>query len=97
MSASSGQDDAHAAAKSHRIKLDRKTRLIDSHGQALANGFKAVAGLMPVGEEVIVKYDDDGATMMLGDTPVAARIGSERSKSAGFDRAGRLRLPTTDG
>ena len=67
-----GKMSLTADAKSHRIKLDGKTRLVDMDGRILANGSKAVAGLMPVGEDVVVKYEDDGGTMVIGDTTVAA-------------------------
>jgi hypothetical protein len=60
-----------ADTKSHAIELVKKTRLVDADGHAVATGSKA-AGLLPAGEDVIVKYEDDGGAMMVGDMMMAA-------------------------
>ncbi len=61
-----------ADTKSHAIQLVKKTRLVDADGREVAIGSKAIAGLLPAGGDVLVKYEDDGATMIIGDTTVAA-------------------------
>jgi hypothetical protein len=66
-----------ADAKSHGVNLVKKTRLVDISGRALASGPKEIAGLLPVGEDVIVKYEDDGGTIMVGDAMVPS--GTERA------------------
>ena len=50
------------ASKSIGIDFVKKTQLIDADGLALATGWKAIGGLLPVGEDVVVKYEgtDDG-------------------------------------
>lgn len=67
-----------ADTKSHGISLAKKTRLVDADGHAVATGTKAIAGLLPAGEDVLVKYEDDGGMIMVGDMMLAA--GSDRAQ-----------------
>ena len=59
-----------ANTKSHGINMDRKTRLVDADGHAVATGSKEIAGVLPAGEDVLVKYEGDGAVMMAGDAMI---------------------------
>lgn len=50
----------------------KKTRLVDAEGRALASGPKEIAGLLPLGDDVVVKYQDNGGTIMIGDTMMSS-------------------------
>jgi hypothetical protein len=57
--------------KTHGISLERKTRLIDADGSAVATGSKAIAGLLPIGADVVVKEQNDDRFMLIGETLVS--------------------------
>jgi hypothetical protein len=46
-----------AASRSRGIDFVKQTQLMDADGRALATGWKAIGGLLPVGEDVVVKYE----------------------------------------
>ena len=43
---------------------------MDADGHAVATGSKEIAGVLPAGEDVLVKYEGDGAVMMAGDAMI---------------------------
>lgn len=61
-----------ADGRTHGISLEKKTRLIDADGSALATGSKEIAGLLPIGADVVVKEENDGGVMLIGETMVSA-------------------------
>lgn len=49
------------------VQLDSHTRLVDQHGKTVATGKKLVGPLLLPGEDVLVKFDEDDDTVMVGD------------------------------
>jgi hypothetical protein len=56
-----------ANTRSHGVNIDKDTRLVDADGRPVANGSNEITGVLPAGEEVVVKYVDDSAMTMVGD------------------------------
>jgi hypothetical protein len=54
-----GAVDLQVANKTRELALEKRTRLTDAQGAAIAVGSKAIRPLLAAGEPVLVKYDGD--------------------------------------